>query len=44
MEGANEALNIHVRNLGGEVKNQSDFDPYKAAIGSTTFDKLPIQR
>lgn len=32
-----ETLEIHIRNLGGQVESSTKFDPYKSAISSTNF-------
>ncbi len=42
-----EALELHIKNQGGQVKSGESFDPYKSSISSTTgqsANKIPVQK
>ena len=41
-EAAIEALNAHIVSLGGEVKSDNVFDPFKAVVSSTNYNKMPV--
>lgn len=43
LEQAIEALEMHIKNQGGQVESSEKFDPYKSSIASTNFQstKMP---
>ena len=43
LEQAIEALEMHIKNQGGQVESSERFDPYKSSIASTNFQstKMP---
>lgn len=34
-------MNAHIVSLGGEVKSDTAFDPFKSAVSSTNYNKMP---
>jgi hypothetical protein len=42
LQAAQEAINLHVMSLGGQVQTGEKFDPFKPVISSTTYSKVPV--
>ena len=42
LQAAKDAINAHVISLGGQVDTGDKFDPFKPAISSTTYQKMPV--